>query len=130
MGIKLEAARGDFTSLGGLTIFGELFDRLDLKSKLYPYFPGAKKAALNVVSNGLKFSSIAQKIDAGIAEIKKIALVERFKGGFQRLKKAVTDIKLDNVKCVHPNPNVSNNKQEELSRLLNLYKDKYQPMSS
>ena len=106
-----------------LAIVSAFFGKIVLSANVF-------KILFNVVSNGLKFSSIAQKIDAGIAEIKKIALVERFKGGFQRLKKAVTDIKLDNVKCVHPNPNVSNNKQEELSRLLNLYKDKYQPMSS
>lgn len=106
-----------------LAIVSVFFGKIVLSANVF-------KILFNVVSNGLKFSSIAQKIDDGIAEIKKIALVERFKGGFQRLKKAVTDIKLDNVKCVHPNPNVSNNKQEELSRLLNLYKDKYQPMSS
>lgn len=64
MGIKLEAARGDFTSLGGLTIFGELFDRLDLKSKLYPYFPGAKKAAL-VNRNYQKFRNMALGFVAG-----------------------------------------------------------------
>ncbi|MBP9706513.1 MAG: hypothetical protein KBD78_02655 [Oligoflexales bacterium] len=106
-----------------LAIVSAFFGKIVLSANVF-------KILFNVVSNGLKFSSIAQKIDDGIAEIKKIALVERFKGGFQRLKKALTDIKLDNAQSVLPNNQVPNNKQEELSRLLNLYKDKYQPMTS
>lgn len=64
MAIKFEASRGNFTSLGGLSIFGELFDCLDLKRKLLPLLPGAKKQAL-LDRNFSKFRSLALGFVAG-----------------------------------------------------------------
>ena len=106
-----------------LTIASAFFGKIIMSANTF-------KILFNVVSNGLKFSSIAQKIDDGIAAIKKIAVVERFKGGFERLKNALTDIHLDKIQNIRPAAHASSNKQEELSSLLNLYKDKYQPMTS
>lgn len=40
--VKLEAARGDFTSLGGLVIFEELINKLELRKKIFDFLPGRK----------------------------------------------------------------------------------------
>jgi hypothetical protein len=64
MAIKLEAARGDFTAVAGLTIFSQIFDSLDLKNKITPYLPGSHSQKI-LQRNFQKFRCMTLGLVAG-----------------------------------------------------------------
>ena len=101
------------------------------------------KVYFGICAKGLKFEKVSQTVGDGLAEIKKVDLIEKFKGGMGKLKNkimnAVTLTTVDDI--ITPKEDVKSfellsklkNKndfsKETLEALMNSFKDKYQPVN-
>lgn len=89
------------------------------------------KIFFGICAQGVKISKISQKIDDGLAEIKKL-IKDRVKGSFQKIRQSIFNVvnidPLDKPARSLPREDVSSSREKELSDLLILFKDKYQPL--